>query len=145
MPGRAKKLSPYGIVPGQAPTNPDGSRNYKRARGFGRVDGRTREAKLLKQTKADLLQLLGRAPDPLESALIAQIARLTLQIALLDEKFASGQASNYDQGVYLSWTRALAALNARFAKLLQTASGPRKTGRQSLGDKLRAAAAAEAQ
>ena len=59
-------------------------------------DGRTREARLLKNLRAELVAHVG-VPSAVQGALITQACQLGLQIALMDRKFAeTGTQSEHD-------------------------------------------------
>ena len=53
------------------------------------VDGRTREAKLLRQTREALLDHLGSAPTITQTLLIERICELRLKLVAIDRSFAS--------------------------------------------------------
>lgn len=73
------------------------------------VDGRTKQARLRKATKLELLRLLGHEPSPPQLVVIEQMSWLTVQIATLDAKMAAGAITNHDLNVYL-------AIGHQFAK-----------------------------
>ena len=92
---------------------------YSRPPSLARLDQRTREARLLADTRAELTAHLGGAPSATQRALIDRAAWLTLRIALMDAKGADGHLSERDGREYLAWsnslTRALVALGLQAA------------------------------
>jgi hypothetical protein len=51
-------------------------------------DGRTREARLMRETRAELAAHVGGRPTAVQSALIERAAQLSLRIAAMDRRFA---------------------------------------------------------
>ena len=101
---------------------------YSRPKAIAQMDGRTREAKLLRETRADLIAHLGGTATATQRALIDRAAWLTLHVAQLDARTAEGKAmTEHDSRHYLAWsnslTRTLSAIGlkgtARPAKTLQ--------------------------
>jgi hypothetical protein len=78
------------------------------------LDGRTREAKLLRRVKAELTAHVGGNPSATQRALIERVAMLTLRIHAMDEKCAGGDMTELDTRTYLAWSNTL----ARTVKLL---------------------------
>jgi hypothetical protein len=78
---------------------------------LGKLDGRTKEAALMRRVRADLIRHLG-GPDrvsPVQRALIDRIATLTLHVALFDARaIEHGGLSERDGKQYLSYSNALA-------------------------------------
>src|SRR5690349_563313 len=75
----------------------------------GKIDGRTWEAKLLKQTRTDLTAHVGGAPSAAQRALIDRIAWLTLNIAKIDRRTAERDGmSEHDSRTYLAWSNTMA-------------------------------------
>jgi hypothetical protein len=61
-----------------------------------RIDGRSREGKLLRKVEAELVAQIGGQPSFAQTLLIRRIARATLQLELLDEKMMAGAFTAYD-------------------------------------------------
>lgn len=88
---------------------------YSRRNVLAKVDGRTREARLLDAARADLIAHVGGHPSATQLRLIERAAWLTLYVAMLDAKaMQSGEMTEHDSRTYLAWsnslTRTLAAL-----------------------------------
>jgi hypothetical protein len=80
---------------------------------LGRMDGRTHEAKLFTQFKAELTAHVGGNPSVAQAAIIERCAWLRLRLALFDEKLAAGVFSDHDSAHYLAWANALSRLLER--------------------------------
>jgi hypothetical protein len=112
---------------------------YSRRATLAKLDQRTREARLLREARAELVRHVGGNPSAVQLALIDQAAQLRLRLACMDRKFAEdGTFTEHDSRTYLAWsnsyTRALRTLG-----LKGTAERP-----PSLAEHLAAAAAARA-
>ena len=71
---------------------------------LGRLDRRTWQARLLRDTKRELLTYLGVKATPMQLFLIEQIAELRLRLALFNRKVNEhGQMSRHDSRTYLAW------------------------------------------
>jgi hypothetical protein len=72
-------------------------------------DLRTREGRLVRDTRNALTQHVGGKPSVTERALIERAVRLTLQVALLDRKAseAGGLMTDHDSRTYLAWSNSL--------------------------------------
>jgi hypothetical protein len=68
-----------------------------------RYDGRTVEARLMDQTRDELLAHLGRRPSVTQKALIERAVLLALKIAQLDQRLVAGVMTEYDNKAYLAW------------------------------------------
>lgn len=84
---------------------------YSRHIGVGEVDGRRREARLMREVVAELTQHVGGSPSPVQKMLIKRAAQLHLRLALMDE--AAGVLSERDGRQYLAWNNALVRTIAR--------------------------------
>jgi hypothetical protein len=81
---------------------------YSRPPSLAKLDGRTREARLLRETRAELAQHVGGAPSATQRALIERAAQLSLRIALMDAKFAETSIqTEHDSRTYLAWSSTL--------------------------------------
>jgi hypothetical protein len=85
---------------------------HSRGHILAKLDQRTREARLMRQTRSDLLAHLGNAPSATQRALIDQAVSLKLHIALMDRKAAEtgGVMSERDGRQYLAWANAFSRL-----------------------------------
>jgi len=69
------------------------------------MDRRTKEARLLRDTRAELTAHLGGTPSATQRALIDQLAQLRLRLATMDRAFAeSGAMTAHDSRTYLAWS-----------------------------------------
>ena len=72
------------------------------------MDGRTREARFLAQTRQELTAHLGGKPSATQSVLIERAAMLRLHLAQLDEKaLRAGNLTDHDHRHYLAWSNSL--------------------------------------
>jgi hypothetical protein len=77
---------------------------YSQQHRLEKLDGRTREAKLLRATRNELIAHLGGKPSATQLALVEQAAQLRLRIATMDRKFAqTGEMTFHDSRCYLAW------------------------------------------
>lgn len=74
-------------------------------------DGRTREARLLRETRAKLIAHVGGTPSATQVMLIDRVAWLTLRLAQFDTLRAGGEA--IDDVLYLAWSNSLSRIMAR--------------------------------
>lgn len=78
------------------------------------LDGRTRAARLLKETRAALVAMVGGKPTPNQALLIETAAQLKLRLALMDRAFSrSGQQTGHDTRTYLAWSNSFRRAVAR--------------------------------
>jgi hypothetical protein len=82
---------------------------YSRPASLLKLDGRTREAALLRKTRADLTAHVGGKPSATQKAMIERAAMLTLHLGLMDEKTlsAGGTMTEHDSRQYLAWSNSL--------------------------------------
>ena len=81
---------------------------YVRPAVLARMDGRTKEARLLKSLRAELTAHLGGTPTVIQRALIERAAQLSLRVALFDARLAeTGQQTDHDIRTYLSFSQSL--------------------------------------
>src|SRR5215472_7849796 len=79
-------------------------RPYSRPAALAKLDQRTKEARLIRETRAELLAHVGGNPSATQRALIEQLVQIRLRIALMDRKFAeSGAQTDHDSRTYLAW------------------------------------------
>jgi hypothetical protein len=81
---------------------------HSRPKMLARLDHRTREAKLLDATRAELTQHLSGRPSAVERALVERAARLTIYLEAMDrESLESGVLSERNSRQYLAWSNSL--------------------------------------
>jgi len=74
-----------------------------------RLDQRSREARLMREFRADLVRHVGGKPSTVETGLIERAAQLQLRLALFDAQFAEqGEMSDHVSRTYLAWSNSLA-------------------------------------
>jgi hypothetical protein len=98
-----------------------------------KVDYRTNEGLLVKHIRSDLIKHVGGNPNPVQRAIIERCVWLSLRLALLDRKLASGRDfTEIDSNVYLAWSNTLTRTIAR----LQPANGssPSPNGQSAISD-----------
>jgi hypothetical protein len=89
-------------------------RPYSSPDALTKLDGRTREARLMRETRAELTAHVGGAPSTVQSCLIEQLVQLRLRIATMDRKFAAtGEMTAHDSRTYLAWANSYSRLLAR--------------------------------
>jgi hypothetical protein len=82
---------------------------YSRPRAIATIDGRTREGRFIRDVRSDLLSHVGGRPSVTQAALIERAVMLSLHVAMMDAKAASGRVlSEHDSRTYLAWSNALA-------------------------------------
>lgn len=81
---------------------------YSRPDALSKMDGRTWEAKLLRQVRDDLTVQLGGSPSAAQRALINQASWLTLHVEQINRGTVGGKGmTEHDSRHYLAWTNAL--------------------------------------
>lgn len=97
---------------------------HSRPHTLAKLDGRTREARLLRDFRADLVRHVGGKPSATQAALITQACQLQLRIALMDRATAGEAVPSFRNGrEYLAWANALARLLRQLGKGV-SATGP---------------------
>jgi hypothetical protein len=94
----------------QMPYQPFQSEGRAKRRGIVRVDRRTREGKLLEQTRAALIAQVGGNPNFLQCAIIERAAFLSVEAAKVNALIAAGTSTPADLRSYMALTRAIAGL-----------------------------------
>ena len=69
---------------------------------LARVDGRRKEARILRETREALIAHVGGNPSAAVLRVINRIARLWLRAAQLDARIISGEFTEHDPRVYLA-------------------------------------------
>ena len=81
---------------------------YSRPDALSKMDGRTWEAKLLRQVRADLTAQLGGNPSAAQRALIDQASWLTLHVEQINRNTVGGKPmTEHDSRHYLAWCNSL--------------------------------------
>jgi hypothetical protein len=81
---------------------------YSHPDALSKMDGRTWEAKLLRQVRHNLIAQLGGSPSAAQRALIDQASWLTLHLEQINRRTAEGKAmTEHDSRQYLAWTNTL--------------------------------------
>ncbi len=81
---------------------------YSRPAALAKLDGRTKEGRLVRDTRAAMTAHIGGAPSATQRALIERAVQLTLRIATMDRKFAqTGEQTELDSRTYLAWSASL--------------------------------------
>jgi len=80
------------------------------------LDGRTYEAKLYNEFRADLITHVGGTPSIPQAAIIERCAWLKVRIALMDTKVAQGGMTEQDSRVYLAWVGLMGRLLTRLGE-----------------------------
>ena len=102
--------------------------HYSRPSALSKLDGRTKEAKLVRETREALINHLGGAPSVTQSAMIERAVQLTLRVAAMDRKFAkSGEMTEHDSRTYLAWSASLARVMRDLGLKATPAQSPRTT------------------
>ena len=74
---------------------------------LAKLDGRTRESRLMRRLRADLAAHVGGQPSATQRMLIERSVQLSLQIALMEAK---PTLTDHDGRQYITWTNALTRL-----------------------------------
>lgn len=77
---------------------------YSGAASLARLDGRRKEARLMRAVRDELLRHIGRAPSVVERRLIDRAAVLALRLAIMDARAPNGRLSEKDAREYLAWS-----------------------------------------
>jgi hypothetical protein len=84
---------------------------YSSCATLAKLDGRTREARLVKSLRAELIAHVGGHPAPTQRLLIEQAVQLQLRLALMDKGDGrTGDMTQQHQIQYLAWSGALTRL-----------------------------------
>ena len=75
---------------------------------LAKLDQRTKEARLMRETRAALVAHVGGKPSAVQAAMIERACQLTLRIVAMDRKFAeTGAQTDHDSRTYLAWSNSL--------------------------------------
>lgn len=98
---------------------------YSRPVALAKLDGRTREAALMRRVRAELTAHCGGNPNAVQRALIERAAILSLRVAQLDAKIVAGEALTlHDSNFALAWNNALRRTLAALGLEPSTAARP---------------------
>ena len=78
-----------------------------RASSLAKVDGRTREAHLLRQVRSELTAHVGGKPSATQRMLIERAAVLALRVGMLDRKIMDDGMAEHASRTYLAWSNSL--------------------------------------
>lgn len=79
------------------------------ASSVARLDARTKEGRLARAVRDELVEHVGGEPSTTQKLLIEHAALLIVHLAVMDRKFSeTGDLCAFDSRRYLSWSRALA-------------------------------------
>jgi hypothetical protein len=79
------------------------------------LDGRTREARLVRSLRAELTAHVGGSPSTTQRLLIDQACQLQLRLSLMDKDGgATAEMTERNQVQYLAWSGALTRLLRQF-------------------------------
>jgi hypothetical protein len=110
----------------QAPKKVRQIGSYCRPVTLAKLDGRTREAALMRQVRADLTAHVGGSPSAIQRALIERAVVLSLRVAQIDAAIVAGKALTlHDANFALAWNNALR--RTLVALGLQPAAAPAPT------------------
>ena len=99
---------------------------YSRPSTLAKLDGRTREARLLAEVRADLTAHLGGSPSATQRRMVERASWLSLWVAQLDAKAVEGGGlTDHDHRTYLAWSSALTRTLRQLG--LKAAPPPRRT------------------
>lgn len=98
------------------------------------LDQRSREYRLLRRFRDELVTHIGGTPSAVETALIERAAQLQLRLAIFDAKFVEkGEMSDHDVRTYLAWSNSLTRTLGELG--LKAAPQPQKTLAEHLASK----------
>lgn len=80
---------------------------YSRPLALAKLDGRTKEAALMRRVRAELIEHVGGEPSVTQRLLIERCAVLALRIAQIDAKIIAGEALTlHDNNHAIAWHNA---------------------------------------
>ena len=104
------------------------------------LDQRSREYRLLRRIRDELVAHVGGKPSAVEIALIERAAQLQLRLAIFDARFVEkGDMSDHDVRTYLAWSNSLTRTLGELG--LDAKPKPAKTLAEHLAEKAAQAAA----
>jgi len=98
---------------------------YSRPPALTNIDGRSKEARLLRQMRAELTAHVGGNPSATERAVIERVAILALHMAAIDRKaMEGGTLTELDSRTYLAWSNAFTRTITRLGPARSGAPAP---------------------
>jgi hypothetical protein len=82
-----------------------------------KIDGRRREARLMRETREQLFAHCGGSPSAAQRLLIERVIALRVRLGDMDADLAAGRGVN--DRLYLRWSNALARVLARLGKAVE--------------------------
>ena len=79
---------------------------HSRRIALGMIDGRRREARLMREVRDELIQHCGGRPSTVQRKLCERAAVLALRLAMMDAKAPDGSLTERDAREYLCWHNA---------------------------------------
>jgi hypothetical protein len=81
---------------------------YSQTAILSKLDGRTKEARLMRGTRSALVAHVGGRPSIVQQTLIERACQLQIRIAMMDRDFAEGHVqTEHDSRTYLAWSNSL--------------------------------------
>jgi hypothetical protein len=81
---------------------------YSQTAILSKLDGRTREARLMRGTRSTVVAHVGGKPSIVQQTLIERACQLQIRIAMMDRDFADGRVqTEHDSRTYLAWSNSL--------------------------------------
>jgi hypothetical protein len=81
---------------------------YSRPHMLAKIDGRTKESRLMAAARAELTRHVGGSPSHVQRVLIERAARLMLYVEIMDrETLEAGTMSERNSRQYLAWSNSL--------------------------------------
>ena len=113
---------------------------YSRPSALAKIDGRRREARLMRDLRAELVAHVGGKPSATQTALIERVCWLGLHIAMMDRRTAVRRAMTERDGrEYLAWVNSQGRLLRQLG--LKGAPAPRRTSPAPVAERAARAAA----
>jgi hypothetical protein len=93
---------------------------------LAKLDQRTREARMMRDTRAELTAHVGGHPSATQRALIEQAVQLQLRLAVMDRSFAEagGTMTAHDSRTYLAWSNSYSRLLRQLGQKAAAERGP---------------------
>jgi hypothetical protein len=81
---------------------------YSQTAVLSKLDGRTKESRLMRGTREALAAHTGGKPTIVQQTLIERACQLQIRIAMMDRQFAeTGEQTEHDSRTYLAWSNSL--------------------------------------
>ena len=99
-------------------------RPYSAPDALARLDHRTKQARVARETRAELIEHVGGHPSVAQRLVIEQLVQLRLRLAAMDQKFAEAGMTDVDSRTYLAWANSY----ARMLRLLGLQGASQRSG-----------------